>query len=270
MLIGQARDSLDGLAKEASRDPSLQRELAESYRQLALMEGDPFYINQGFGDKALRDLQRSLELHEAAAGQPDKNGLAMFAKTCWGIGDMLLREHPDKAIEHYRKSLKLYEQLIALDAANPRSYLAEAFAYAKLAGGLRRTGHTSDAITAYEKSVAIAEPFLVKEPEEAPRVLIPAYGSLGIMLQNTGKTTAALAYYKKSAGLNENLAAQMQNNAAVNGNLAFTFGRIATLEEQMGNIIEALSYSSRSMQMMEQWLDSKDQRSQENRRVSDS
>jgi len=67
LLIKDSQEYLDSLAKEASGDSSLQRELAMSYERLGNAQGNPFESNLGDPRAALQSYQKSLAIREQVA-----------------------------------------------------------------------------------------------------------------------------------------------------------------------------------------------------------
>lgn len=66
LMLRRGTEMLDGLAKEAANDASLDLELAAGYRRLGDVQGNPLSENRGDTRAALRSYQEAIRLGKAA------------------------------------------------------------------------------------------------------------------------------------------------------------------------------------------------------------
>jgi eukaryotic-like serine/threonine-protein kinase len=90
MVVRTALDYLDSLAREAKSDPSLQLEVAEAYRKVGDVQGDPRGPNLGQTAEAMKSYRKSLALSEdLATSDPDNLQLQCALANCfYKVGDM--------------------------------------------------------------------------------------------------------------------------------------------------------------------------------------
>src|SRR5262249_9117604 len=69
MVVRTALEYLDSLAQEAADDPAIERELAEAYRKVGDVQGDPFMFNLGHTDAAMQSYQKSVRLAQKLAAR---------------------------------------------------------------------------------------------------------------------------------------------------------------------------------------------------------
>jgi eukaryotic-like serine/threonine-protein kinase len=124
-VVGEAQRYLDSLGREASNEPALRQELADSYLRLGGVQGAAFSANLGDTRGALlsyRKAQAILEDLSSKNASPSARGIL------WGTykdtGNLLLREgRVDEAVETLNRGVELAATMYRAEPNNPTSRL---------------------------------------------------------------------------------------------------------------------------------------------------
>ncbi len=120
LLVTRVVPILDRLAAQGGADAALQRDLAEAYRQLGDLLGNPYSQNLGDVEGALKTLEKARALAEPAAVRADAGPDALrlagkieqtIAETQFATGKAA------EALPHAERGLGFYERMMALSRA---------------------------------------------------------------------------------------------------------------------------------------------------------
>lgn len=180
LITSEALGYLDRLAASRAGEtgiaPDLRLELAQGYRQIAVIQGDPARTNLGDRDGALASARRALTLLEPMRGTPgfggtpglDRQAAAEIAKLYILIGDIeAIRGHKDLAAAARHTAV---EEAKALAAAAPRDDEARrllASAHFSMALGL---GTQPEALPVWEAAGRIFDELLAEKPNDVDRL----------------------------------------------------------------------------------------------------
>jgi tetratricopeptide (TPR) repeat protein len=184
LLVSQALEYLDSLAREAGGDLSLQRELATAYEKMADVLGRPNRANLGDLHGALAAYRKSQAARERLlALEPGNRDVrhdlaatsAKMARVLHFAGDV------PGAVEEARKAEDLAEALAGSPPTRGQ-ILGLAMSYATYGYELGCSGKTVDGVERLRKAVGLLEPLQASSPEVKLQLAL-AYSDLAELLE---------------------------------------------------------------------------------------
>jgi non-specific serine/threonine protein kinase/serine/threonine-protein kinase len=248
LLVRKALEYLDGLAREAAGDRSLERELAIAYHKVGDLQGNPNNSNLGDTTAALGSYRKALGIREklAAAEPAGTEFRADLADSYEAIGDLLLTSgQVDKALAEYRKALAIHESLASLNPGSPTGKSRLVNGYHNVLAGLLATGATSEALELSAKAQEEARKLFNADPKnpQVRRLLSIAYGRTGEALARSGRNSDAMSHYRKALEIRQALASENPSNTQARRDLSFIHEDLGRLQTAMGDpAAAALSY----------------------------
>lgn len=204
-LVRDSLTYLDGLAKEAPRDPSLQREIALAYVKVGDVQGEPYTPNLGDTQGALvsyRKAEAMLDrLSSGAPGDPELQ--RSYAVAAIKLSQVHMRSGEwDESLSEARKATAAVEHLNAVDQSAPNRLLL-ADAYLTLGKALYQGAHSPSVeaeragLASFEKAVAIHEELVAADSAnvELKRKLSADLSYSGYALWAIGDLTADQTNY---------------------------------------------------------------------------
>jgi non-specific serine/threonine protein kinase/serine/threonine-protein kinase len=245
LIVDRAREYLDNLSKESAGDLSLQRELAEAYDRVGLVQGQ--YLQNSLGDTrgALASYQKAFAIRKSIADRTgdvaDRLALALsyrvVANSQWALGDF------EPAGRNIVSAIAISE---ALDRSRPNQWdvlqeLSTDYEYAAdiygpgYGGGIdQKAGDT------YERKALDADEALLRlRPDDAGAldgysIDLIKYGGLVERRDARG----ALAYYERALAIHKSLVSQT-NDLRVASGLARDYQSIAGVYDSLGDFRRA-------------------------------
>lgn len=159
LIVSRALEYLDGLAREAGDDPSLQRELSAAYERIGDVQGNPYLANLGDTLGALASYRKSLAIRESLLSA-DPNNFALKRELSgidWKIGICLDGSSDfSGALASLRKALELTQQdsLANRDWESSDRLAGDHWAVAHV---LQETGDLAGALENYRTAASIRE-----------------------------------------------------------------------------------------------------------------
>ena len=258
LVVDNAVHYLDTLAREAKGNLTLQRELANAYRKLGDVQGNPSQPNLGDTAAALESYRKSLAMSEALVhANPDSRddqvalafGYANFGSVLQAInGDL------QDALSYETKALAMLEPLAQSNPADPNFLNALRGVHTSIgdiqAGNGAAPGlcDMDAALDNHRQALAIAERQLRDQPGD-PRFrhnVASSYLKIGDDLVKLGDRTGALENYRKALAV--------FNTPPGSGDIRviqLTYERMGNAEVMDGNVRDALK-SYRAMAEMSQ------------------
>ncbi|MBV9009274.1 MAG: serine/threonine protein kinase [Verrucomicrobia bacterium] len=242
LLVSRALGYLDGLAREAHGDATLQSELATAYEKLGDIQGNPYVSNLGDTKGAYQSYTKALTMRQSLARiHPGNEAQEQLAKTYRAMGD-ILDQKGDVAgsVGSYRKSLGIFESLSSANPGNPHFAEELARAYDALGDGLRKTDHLEERMACFRKEAAMWQHLLDGDPENR-RV----QRSVAVSLMKLGdgwrdNKQEALDSLRKSVAIAQSLAASDPANASAQRDFALISYRLGEVLTQTGDYAAAL------------------------------
>ncbi len=240
LIVENASRYLDRLSQNAGADHALSLELAESYRRLGDMLGNPNTPNLGQREQALQKYQVAAT-HVAAAAvlRPEDPAVAFAdARVAASRADVLQAQRAiGEARKEYERSTAILQRLLQQDSDNIRFRQALAGVYRPLGDLSLAESDGAAALQTFQKARALDLAVLARDPEaEEPRRLL-ALTQLRVAeaLVATGQRNDAIAAYDEAAKLLGTLAARQPANARLTRDVAVGRMKLARLMEADGN-----------------------------------
>ena len=228
-LVNDGLAYLDSLAREASDDPDLQRELAAAYERVGDVRGKA-YSAASLGDfvGATESYTKALQIRETlAAAYPDDLQIRReLASSYQKIGAQLLETSEGaRGMEYLRKGAAVQEQLAADHPDNLEVRQELAIVYNALGLAQEDTGNPAAAQVSHRKALALREALVAADPgnQKFRRGLVISDINLGRALFLGGDFQGGLASNRKALVACEGLAAENPNNADYRRLLANTY-----------------------------------------------
>ena len=171
LVVTKALEYLDGLAAEATGDPSLQRELAVAYDKVGDVQGNPSTANLGDSAGALESYRKAEAIRrKVVAENPDNLDTRIeLATSTAKIADALIgRGAVKEAIGLYRETLDVREA--ALKESRPdatTAHRAVVETTGRLCTVLLATGDATGALENCRRNRAVADAQLAASPNDA-------------------------------------------------------------------------------------------------------
>ena len=260
-LVKDALTYLDGLAREAGGDTTLQRELASAYERVGDVRGEALSASFGDTEGAMDSYFKSLRIREAlvAAAPRDAQGRHDLAASYVKLGDGLL-ETSDAArgFDYLRKALALYEKLSVEQPGQAGARRDLAAIYNDVGSALENRGDWGGALEHHRKAMKLREELLNADPAnpEARRQLSVSYCNAGRALYLSGYFDDAIAINRKAIDLATALVAQDPTNAHHRRNLAIYYQNDGDYRVPSGDIKGALESFGKKIALDEQSLKS--------------
>ena len=227
-LVRDALTYLDKLAREATGDPALQRELAAAYERVGDVRGQNYGANLGDRPGAMESYLKALRIREnlTAGAAGDVQGQRELAAIHRKIGNTLLEtKEAARGRDHLRKSLALYTELSQEQQRTPEIRRDLADIYNDIGFALEDTGDMAGALEHQRKALTLREQFAVADPNDlkARRDLSVACVNTGRALFLSGDPPGAIDMNNKGLQLRETLVAADPTNADYRRLLAIAY-----------------------------------------------
>jgi non-specific serine/threonine protein kinase/serine/threonine-protein kinase len=251
MLVENALQYLSSLAREASGDAALSREVAEAYLKVGDVQGNPYISNLGDAEGALASYGRALAIVEplSRANPSDLEARRYLARGHRLAGEVLgVLGKPDEAVKRFRQALAVLEALSAQNQEDAQTREDLASCYETLGdvlghSGVTNLGDRSAALENYQKALAIDEIRMAREPgnPKARRAVAILSMKVADMQVEVGDWTACFRNYNRARALLEELSAADLTNAPARRAAAMIYGKIAYAHGERGEIKDALA-----------------------------
>ena len=161
--------------------------------------------------------------------------------------------NPSEALEHYRVSSAILEDLSKRDPADPRTRRFLGIVHERLGTVLNELGETSQALEAYRRSFAIREALVADQPNntDARRDAAIASEKIGDVLKVMGDPKGALEGYSKAPAGFESLAAADPENANASRSLSIIQMKMGEGLAGAGRPDEALALYKKALAIRE-------------------
>jgi non-specific serine/threonine protein kinase/serine/threonine-protein kinase len=253
LLLSRALQYLDSLAKEASGDSGLQRELAAAYERVGDVECQPRAASMRDSEGALKSYGKSLALRETLAKNypgdvQDAIGLAAISRK---VSDLMADSGDVKsALEHASQAIAAASSISTPDVSGRKALLTELLSdyiarglveYNSIPrGGLQRP---EAAFEDYRRGLDLASQLLAVDPGNRSAVHQKAViqERVGRILLRTGQPAEALKELSASLDSFRNLALDA-NDARAQRNLAASLSMFGDALSFHGRFPDALRY----------------------------
>jgi tetratricopeptide (TPR) repeat protein/tRNA A-37 threonylcarbamoyl transferase component Bud32 len=258
-LVKDGLAYLDSLAREASGDPELQRELAAAYDRVGDVRGRAYSAaNLGDFAGATESYDKALQIREAlvAADPGDLRSQRELAISYQKLGNQLLdTSEAARGMAYLRKGLAVYERLAVQQPENAEIRKDLASAYNSLGLALESSGNAA-ALAYHKKALALREALVAAEPgnQKLRRSLSITYINLGRALFLSGDFQGGLASNRKALAMCEAMLAENPRNAEYRRLLANTHQNDGDYRAVLHDVDGALESFRRKRSLDEQAL----------------
>lgn len=170
LVVRRALQYLDSLEKESSGDVTLKRELAQAYRRVGEVQGNPHESNLGKPKEARASYEKAIALfRDVARARPaDARAVTDLAEAELNLAAVLDSQHDFvTALALDRKVIEQVELFARTHTPEPRSYLALALSYFGVSESLAQMHQAAEALNARLKSISILQGVLARDPQNA-------------------------------------------------------------------------------------------------------
>jgi serine/threonine protein kinase len=249
LVVQRALQYLDRLSSEAEGDPSLALELAEAYRRVGNVQGNPNNANLGDSSSALESYRRALaiaeplRLHREHPGAP--RAVALIHEK---MGDVLAASGDvPGAVDATRRSLALFRELARESPEDLRAQRSLAISHVKMgdvAGNpdFPNAGERAQALDHYERSATILERLARNHPQDEAvrRFLGIVHERIGTIRTARGELPDALASFRRSLAIRAAFAAEHPDNTDARRDAAIAQEKLGDFHRAAGDRPAAL------------------------------
>ncbi|MBI1764574.1 MAG: protein kinase [Acidobacteria bacterium] len=216
LLVKTALEYLDSLARDASRDAALERELAVAYQRVGDVQGDPFTFSLGHSEAAMESYQKSLTLarQQFARDPANREVRHILADGYFKLG-VLQSENGDKVsgLQTLQQAVSVGEPL-AQQTGNDRDLVTIENAYDRIGDIQLDSGDPAHALESYRHTQQLTTKRAAEHPSDKAQYAVGAcYSHISETLAAMGDLAGALQSYQQSSAINAVLVEQFPDNA---------------------------------------------------------
>ena len=257
LVVEKALAYLDSLAKEASNDATLQRELATAYEKVGDVQGEFVTENLGLPGAALESYKKAQTIRTTMARENsrDLENLRRLATVEGKLGNIeWVTGNPTAATETARNGLEVSKAISSADPSNrsDRKLLATSY----LDYGWKQAAGNGDypaGIASCREAIAILEDLVRQDStdKDTRTRLTVAYSRLGAFLEEIGRLPEALAAFQTTFSIREELLAADPASARNRRNTASSHMNIGNVLAEMNDPKGALLHQRKALAMIE-------------------
>ena len=261
LIVQRSREYLDSLAKEATGDVSLQRELASAYERLGNVQGDMYGSSLGDATGALQSLQKALAMRQAIASANPHNveDLVALARTFDETGRVQWHSlgGTKEGLQSLQQAVATAESAVQIDPENISAVGVLAGAYQHLGdiqGGSGLRGGTADLHAAQEnhrKALPLLQRVVDAKPSDPEETYLLSRATIGAGDDSVraGDAAQALRYYQRAEEILRPVA-ETVNNTVYRRGFAVCHTRIGDALLMIGRPAEALSHYRKEWEIL--------------------
>jgi len=247
LIVDDALQYLDNLAKESSGDISLQQELAQAYEKVGDVQGLPGRSNLGDSAGATESYRKSLAIREAVARAlpQDMQARVGLSQAYLRLGTMLESSGKyEEALSDYNRALEIRKQLAAENPGNRRAQSGLAAAYDAMGGVTVSLGQLESSLENRKAEAAIFDSLLADDPSNPAYRYNSALGhkKVGAIFHRTARWDQALQEYQHAGAIDEALVKENPNDTDNLHGLAVDSNAIGDILLQKGDAAGALKH----------------------------
>ncbi len=259
LVVERALDYLDRLAEDANADRALRLELAEAYRKVGDVQGNPTNANHGRMQDALVSYgkglgQAQLVLQDAPA---DVEARAAVANIRDAMGDVQAAMHDlDAAVESKQQAVQAYRRLMREHPTDTKRQVDYAVARIKLGDVLgnpnfSNTERPRAALNEYEQAQHILARLYAADSSatNVMRLYGLIHERIGTIHDVEERQAAALRAYRRSSAIREQYATAHPANTDAVRDWAVAHEKIGLMHVQMGNLDRAQAQLRQSLDL---------------------
>jgi serine/threonine protein kinase/tetratricopeptide (TPR) repeat protein len=259
LLVKKALLYLDSLSKEATGDPSLQRELASAYDRVGSLQWSTDFANQGDVAGALQSRRKALAIREslAAANPNDKTFQVELSDEYIGMGDTIESTGDFAgALDILRKIPPILEKVVAQNS-DPKLLDRQASGYYFMGRLLNEVDDPAGALENYRRAAAIGESATAKATDSGELTLVRShlagdhYGIAQSMMF-TNRLAEASKEQEQAVHILAELSRSNPNSIPLREFLGNSYDLLGTIWEKQGDEIKALESRTRAREIFKE------------------
>lgn len=264
LLVKRALEYLDGLAREADDDPSLQQELALAYQKIGDVQGNPNNANLGDTAGAYESYRKAIQIAKQliTTNPGDSEAQRTLAVIYEKMSDVQSwTGNVPLAVENSRKSLALYETLAKDDLNTPRNKQSLAISYIKLGDILGNpnfpnVGKIEEALQNYQYALNILQSLSWSDSSNVTvrRYLGLVHERIGTIFDLKSDPETALQSYHASLTIRKELFRDYPYNYDIHRDLAVAYEKMADVHRTQGDRVTALEDYKKSLEIFKTLL----------------
>jgi tetratricopeptide (TPR) repeat protein len=226
LVVKTAQEYLDRLAAEGGsslfgrRDPELTHELAEAYRKLGDVQGNPVDSNAGDSRAALASYRKALALQDSVGDETasdTKLRVGYLTIMTSAANAEAVSGDPALALRLHEKAVVVAESWMKTGAGNADLLNAVANAYSQLSSRQIAGGAFDSAVSNSKRSLELRRQALALRPGDAKlqRGVAVSYWSVATAEKTAGRPEEAVADFTRTLELLRRIAASDPGNAQI-------------------------------------------------------
>jgi eukaryotic-like serine/threonine-protein kinase len=252
LLIAQALEYVDSLAREAEDDAGLQRELALAYRKVGDVQGRAGAAHLGDSTGALASYRKAAALYAPLAAAAPRDVALLTEQVICHACIARLEENAgqlDAAIASITLAVDIASTAAAIAPRDIRLQSHLINGDTTLGSIQLQKRDLTSAIATLRRAVARGESIRAAHPEDIGlrRASSQAYINLARALRDSDDFDAALALYDKARQINEGLTAAEPQSVRHRRNLAAVLMETGNVLTHMGRWPEAVAHGERAL-----------------------
>ena len=263
LLVRRALESLDGLAKEAPGDPSLQRDLAAAYVRIGSLQGNSANANLGDTPGALASYQKAVSLIEEIP-QPQRDAASvrdMQWQAYEGLANMqIIVGDLKNAVASLERARDVLRGLVSADSANigrTRMLAVVLREIGDVRAGISQSniGDIPGALREYRASVALHERLRQRAPGDISigPSLASSLMSLGSLEQSIGDTLGTTRL-TRAITLLQQATVDAPQNAYIRRELLGAYSRIRQPWADAGRFADAIAIDRKTIALLDEMI----------------
>ncbi|HEV2799607.1 MAG TPA: protein kinase [Pyrinomonadaceae bacterium] len=241
LLARRTLEYLEGLAREATGDPTLQTELVIAYINLGNVQGNPFYPNIGDAEGALESYRKAQRIAEAlvAASPSDERLRRHLWLTQVKMGDMqTFIGDIEGAKESFGKAQANIERLAAAHPENVSLQQDLGSSYDRNGNINLAAGDAGAALASFRRALTIFAELSARNPtnDGLRRNVASTYGQIGRAQLKLGATAESVNSYRRLVEMNRARLASDPANPVTRDDLAGSLGAFGEAQAAAGDI----------------------------------
>ncbi|TVQ05030.1 MAG: serine/threonine protein kinase [Balneolaceae bacterium] len=269
MIVEKALAYLDELSNSKSNDVNLMLELAEAYRKVGHVQGNPTNANLGRREDAIESYGKGLILIDEIIHLAPENSNAriLYAEISENMAELLaMMGNLDEADEKMNEINSIYYDLITdfpEDDAQQFLYARSLLKWGDITGNPNFTnlGNIEEAFRKYEEAEKILSNLYTKEPQNIKYIRFRGliYERLGTLFENREHLNEALWAYEISMEMRNKFVRYDPLNTDAIRDEAIAYEKLGNIQKATGNLSQAMVNYTRSFEIFS-WLASADPR----------
>jgi tetratricopeptide (TPR) repeat protein len=256
LVVKRALEYLDSLSTESSGDRALRRELAEAYRRVGDVQGNPFMANLGDMKGAGESYDKAIALLEPAIATPgasDAERATLATIYLVNAGLSVNSGRPEAALAMAKKGLALRQTLAARAPGDAERQMDLSQAWQYVAFDAAPAGKHAEAAAALAAQAAILEQQRRLRPSDrgVRRSLGQNLYLRGEAARNVDDPAGALARFREAEKIQEELVAEDPTSVQFRRDLAYTQTEAGNSELDLSNAPAALEEYRRALAAFE-------------------